>query len=331
MKNANRVYSLVGGLGVLLYFAWGMPCHGDVRTGMTSFPGAVEQGAQRHLAGVSKDEESLLDCPSGAIFSQPPAATTTLPGYSDESDNGLRAFDNFSGVEAPITGLAWWGGTISINPCTRVNDHFEVAFYTNNGGQPGALVASETFSPTAIPTGAYDGFSELLRYTVTFSEPVDLSAGWVSVYGIDDWSGCFFYWANAASGDNLAYSSAFGSMPTDFAFCLRMAPSIHSADQNGDNVISLSELLRVIQFYNAAGYHCADPPESTEDGFASGPNPAQQDCAPHNSDYNPQNWVIGLSELLRIIQFFNGEGYHACPDAEPPAEDGFCIGPPPGE
>ncbi len=100
----------------------------------------------------------------------------------------------------------------------------------------------------------------------------------------------------------------------------------HSADQNEDNRINLSELMRVIQFFNANGYHCAEPPESTEDGYAPGPNPEQQHCAPHDSDYSPQNWVIGLSELLRVIQFYNAGGYHPCPDADPPTEDDFCAG-----
>ncbi len=101
----------------------------------------------------------------------------------------------------------------------------------------------------------------------------------------------------------------------------------HSADQNHDNLISLSELLRVIQFFNSGGYHCADPPGSTEDGYVPGPG-ADHSCMPHASDYNPQNWLISLSELLRLIQFYNSGGYHYCPDAEPPTEDGFCPGMP---
>jgi len=101
----------------------------------------------------------------------------------------------------------------------------------------------------------------------------------------------------------------------------------HSADQNNDNLISLSELLRVIQFFNSGGYHCADPPDSAEDGYVPGPG-ADHACSPHDSDYNPQDWVISLSELLRVIQFYNAGGYHACPDAEPPTEDGFCVGAP---
>jgi hypothetical protein len=94
---------------------------------------------------------------------------------------------------------------------------------------------------------------------------------------------------------------------------------VHSLDQDGDSDVSLSELLRLIQFYNSDNYGCA---AGTEDGYA--PNTADQACAPHASDYNPQDWEIALTELLRAIQFYNSGGYYACADA-PPAEDGYCV------
>lgn len=99
--------------------------------------------------------------------------------------------------------------------------------------------------------------------------------------------------------------------------------ALQSADQDGDYVINLSELLRVIQFYNSLGCHCAANPLDTEDGFEPGPG-AKKDCAPYDTDYQVQDWVISLSELLRVIQFYNSLGYHYCPlDA---TEDGFCPG-----
>ncbi len=98
-------------------------------------------------------------------------------------------------------------------------------------------------------------------------------------------------------------------------------PPRHTADQDGDHLIGLTELLRVIQFFNFDGFHCQ---AGTEDGYA--PGPGDTSCAIHQSDYMPQDWHITLSELLRLIQFFNSGGYHACPDAIPPTEDGFCVG-----
>jgi len=44
---------------------------------------------------------------------------------------------------------------------------------------------------------------------------------------------------------------------------------------------------------------------------------------PHNADQNG-DWKISLTELLRIIQFFNTGGYHPCPGQ---SEDNYCPGP----
>ncbi|HNT88574.1 MAG TPA: hypothetical protein PKL84_11985, partial [Candidatus Hydrogenedentes bacterium] len=54
---------------------------------------------------------------------------------------------------------------------------------------------------------------------------------------------------------------------------------------------------------------------------------ANQSCAPHASDYSPSgpDWQIGLTELLRLIQFYNSGGYHPCPGEG--TEDGYCPGP----
>jgi hypothetical protein len=98
----------------------------------------------------------------------------------------------------------------------------------------------------------------------------------------------------------------------------------HDADTNQDYIITLSELLRVIQFFNTFGIHC-EP--GTEDGF--GPGPGATECRPHTSDYAPQNWEIGLSELLRLIQFFNLFDGAYYPDSE--SEDGFMPGTAPGK
>lgn len=105
-------------------------------------------------------------------------------------------------------------------------------------------------------------------------------------------------------------------------FLLICAPAgaiLHSADyQSPYGVIDLSELLRLIQFFNLGAFHCQS---GFEDGYA--PGPGDQTCAPHSSDYAPNNWRIELGELLRAIQFFNSGGYH---EAEG-TEDGFYPGP----
>jgi hypothetical protein len=95
-------------------------------------------------------------------------------------------------------------------------------------------------------------------------------------------------------------------------------PEFSSGDTNVDSVISLSELLRAVQFFNIGGYQCAN--RETEDGYITGTG--DTGCTAHTLDYNPQDWQISMLELLRFIQFYNSGGYYACEGTE----DGFCPG-----
>lgn len=96
---------------------------------------------------------------------------------------------------------------------------------------------------------------------------------------------------------------------------------IHSADLDADSMFNITELLRVIQLYNADRYDCAPDPEDTEDGYvlaeAGEPSP---DCKPHASDYQSQSdQRISLGELLRSVQLFAANNY----SADITAEDGY--------
>lgn len=95
-----------------------------------------------------------------------------------------------------------------------------------------------------------------------------------------------------------------------------------SADTNGDGLVGLQELLRLIQLYNAGAYYC-DP--ASEDGVSITPltegEASARDCDFHSSDYNPADWSIQLTELLRLVQFYSVGGYRACETSE----DGFCV------
>jgi len=91
----------------------------------------------------------------------------------------------------------------------------------------------------------------------------------------------------------------------------------HAADYAAPyGELSLGELLRGTQLYNARAYHCD---ANSEDGYAPFYGP-RVDCAPHTSDYVDGDWSLSLSELLRLMQLFNLGGYHACASTE----DGYC-------
>ncbi len=100
----------------------------------------------------------------------------------------------------------------------------------------------------------------------------------------------------------------------------------HNGDIDGDFTLDVSELLRLIQLYNAGAYSCVDPAGSTEDGFtpgaAKGDVPA---CQRHAADYiGGGDFEIDLSELLRVIQLFNFGTYSYC-ETPSAADDNYCI------
>jgi hypothetical protein len=125
--------------------------------------------------------------------------------------------------------------------------------------------------------------------------------------------------ASHSGAYTVSFSDANRTVETHFVLSVRpSAAPAHTSDQNNDGHISLSELLRAIQFYNVHYFHCD---ASTEDGYAIGLG--MRDCSPCSVDYQDVNWQLSLSELLRLIQFFNAGGYAYCPDSL--TEDDFCI------
>lgn len=123
----------------------------------------------------------------------------------------------------------------------------------------------------------------------------------------------------------LELADANGDNQLTVAELLRISSNavVHSMDSNGDYEISLAELLRVIQFYNADAYACAVNAGATEDGYlareAAGGDP---ECPPHASDLDADG-SISLSELLRAIQLFSLRGYQYCSGQQ--LEDAFCA------
>ena len=124
---------------------------------------------------------------------------------------------------------------------------------------------------------------------------------------------------------DLELADANGDDLLSVAELLSLSPRavINSADTSGDYVLTLSEVLRVVQLYNAGGYACASNPGATEDGYIPQADPGSTLCLLHTLDRNGDN-EISLSELLRAIQIFSFNGYVFC---EGQSEDNFCDRP----
>ena len=299
----------------------------------------VQFGIQATNTAAIITRNLFEDIRGDAIFVRPPEtkdATGETPRLGDETDarTGFNSFDNVDGFfvksqSATLTKaeLNYHGeGFITEESiATKMSDNVDFVPFLGKWTIPGTVVGTLLNQNTGEPIPLD-------------SNPV-LRAGLAQTF--PDTQGQFIF-PNLDPGSMTIQAEAGGFIPeqqfvtvgagaiVEVNFLLEAAegegedvPVTHSADQNGDNEISLSELLRVIQFFNSFGYHCADNPRDTEDGYVPGPG-ANHACTPHGSDYNTQDWDISLSELLRLIQFFNVGGYHACPGQD--TEDGYCPG-----
>lgn len=301
-----------------------------------------------YLDGVELCDTTPSDtpaCPGTSLYAQQSKPITGNEFAFFYSDATTARLESFNGISEPIGQITWWGTEFESGtgaPCLTPNRQFHVELLADealadDGSTLGASAFSYTGVVTVTPTGrgVRNGLSDYFypeyEYTLTLDTPVTLAQGWLLVQS-DATGNCYFAWVRSPDGDGTALSGppelTPGSLVVDNlngAFCLSPSSNtgVHTLDRNGDFKVSLSELLRVIQFYNIGGLSCAANPGDTEDGFLPG-NAGTFSCTPHDTDYLPQNWIISLSELLRNIQFYNIGGYHYCPlDG---TEDGYCPG-----
>jgi hypothetical protein len=279
----------------------------------TTFSGntAATTGGGLHIADVAS---ALL---LNATFSENTAATGggLWAGGPGKGDFGVRLGNSLLAGNTAPAGLDVWGEVLSLG-----HNLVGVTEGSTGFGVPGDLTGTMAAprDPRLDSIPAMDRFSEatdLLPVYALLEDSPARDAGSTALLmdtallpetpGYDQ-RGPGYPRFQGAAVDIGAYEYA---LP-------RVVPEHHSADQNNDGRIRLSELLRAVQLYNLAAYHCD---ATGEDGYAPGPGDAL--CPPHTSDYNPQDWRITLSELLRLIQFYNSPNYAPCPNGE----DGYCL------
>lgn len=106
--------------------------------------------------------------------------------------------------------------------------------------------------------------------------------------------------------------------------CDPVVKTVHSADTNEDYRFSLSEFLRVVEFYRATPGHDYHVNAASRDGYAVGDGP--KTGYPHTGDYiEGADWKMGVNELLRMIDLFTSTPDHTY-SMNLESEDGFQKG-----
>ncbi len=152
-------------------------------------------------------------CPTTSIFSQPPSMPTDPWGaYTSDSFFPYLVYENYTGVSDPIGTVHFWGLNLLWDydwyNCTAEDPMtFEIIFYQDNAGVPGAVVYSETIPIVRDATGLFYNGWPLYHYKAVLSNSVDLAGGWISVQGVSVGipDNCVFLWMSSEIGDFFAY------------------------------------------------------------------------------------------------------------------------------
>ena len=271
----------------------------------------------RERGGAAKSERKTssfvppTNLSSDEGFSPPIISGCTFVGNASASDDGVIFVDG-TAYGIPVTDCIFWNNPTSVikHGPGIASTMQEYVSFCDLQADLGDCVPVYSFSIDPLFLDETNGDFRLRGDSLCIDRGESLN--W-DLYGYvtEDYLGH----SRGLEGDGLSYTGDFDIGA--FEFVLPGCSRYHSSDSDADGVISLSELLRVIQFFNSDSMHCD---ASSEDGYAVGGG--DQTCCAHASDYNPQDWRIEVSELLRVIQFFNSAGYQYCPSEA--TEDVFC-------
>jgi hypothetical protein len=155
------------------------------------------------------------------LFEQPPYDPWGSAYFSD-IDSGDLCIDDFWGATGNITDIHWYGvdaycDDFDCYDCDPTGKEFEIIFYEDDGGVPGAPVA---VFPNVIPTFTYlytDWLSVYL-FEADLGTPVILTEGWVSIQDTSP-DGCIFGWLNSPAGNGNAIQNGY-PIDDNLAFAL---------------------------------------------------------------------------------------------------------------
>ncbi len=171
-----------------------------------------------------------LECPANTLFGQP----VHMPndGWSagtSEDSLGLLRYESFSGVTGEICDIHFWGLPIVLSgdwvPCNEDPMPFEIKFYQDSAGMPGAEVCTYVLMLNKQATGLFYHSTyqfPLYYWSATLDPCCAITDGWVSIQGMGD-PDCWFLWMSSGTGDGSSLfdnNGVWESYAYDNSLCL---------------------------------------------------------------------------------------------------------------
>ncbi len=149
--------------------------------------------------------------------------------YTSDLGLGWYVQEDFFEVGSDIGDIEWYGLDFNWNtyvPGNPTGMTFNIIFYEDSGGAPGAEVANfANIEPTFEDTGlAYSSWGDMWYWQFELPSTVTLSAGWVGIQSTYCPDGSMFLWAIGPDG-NLNGRQNGASVGANFAYSLT-APNI---------------------------------------------------------------------------------------------------------
>ena len=175
--------------------------------------------------GVRSGEE----CPPDSLFGQIPHGPDDAWSFGTSAIT--TSFDyliqeNYSDATGEICDIHWWGLSLYYSAgwsaCDPTGMTFNIAFYPDEGGMPGAAVCTYTdVLPTVTSTGIfYAGLYEMWYWEIPSLDPCcNLIDGWVSIQSQMNDNDCAFLWASSPQGNGQSLQNGAPYLYDD-AFCL---------------------------------------------------------------------------------------------------------------
>ena len=180
------------------------------------------------LAGVAATSHA-----DPTVFSQPASTPDTYDTWASFSYLGTavgRTYDNFTlTATTNITALQWEGNYVDTtgpgpNPAAADTTTFEISFWSDNAGQPGSVLATETIAlaataPTSlgtVPFGFDAGTAQipLVSYSAVLPTPFVATAGqtyWISILSNSTMQQPEWGWYSGTGGDGQCVQDFEGS------------------------------------------------------------------------------------------------------------------------
>jgi subtilisin-like proprotein convertase family protein len=166
-------------------------------------------------------------CPPDSLYGNLPDPPDASWSFATSSQTlGYLVAEDYS-VTGDICDIHWWGLDLwwtgsGWAECDHISgvSQFQITFYQDAGGVPGAVACQQTVTATVTGTTLLYAGYEMKEYVALLVPCCTLQNGWVSIQSVNDTS-CHLLWASGGAGNSLQHDGlVWGATGYERGLCL---------------------------------------------------------------------------------------------------------------